>query len=214
MAISKDSVKAKFELKFKKVNLTKNFKDSVINKIANKLDSEDDIDQTLDLYEDVISESAAEADRIRTQAKKDALKQPEKETLQEDELEPLPIDTPEYVKVLLKEVKALKEAQQNFEKAKQTETIVDRFKKDDRLKGIPEFVLKGYIPKNEEELEANIAEVTTQFSQFAQDNKLANIGQDAPNRANGGGTEINQKAIEAQLDNWVAGKLPVATKEN
>lgn len=216
MAITKDAVKTKFTAKFSKVNAPKTYKESLINKIADKVKDDEDetnLDSILDLYEPVLIETAAEFDRVRTAATKQAnddIKKkldPEvkKEVVTQDEL---PADTPEYVKVIMNQLKAQQSELASLKAEKTADSLTTRFQNDPRLKGIPAFALRGYIPKSEEELETNITELTGAYSEFAKTNKLAEIGADAPDRQGGGNqTTVTEKVAAAAIKDWGAAKV-------
>ncbi len=215
MAITKDAVKIKFTAKFSKVNAPKTYKESLINKIAEKVKDDEDetnLDSILDLYEPVLIETAAEFDRVRTKATTDAneaarkkLDPDKKEEVVTDEL---PSDTPEYIKVIMKQLEANKAELASIKAEKSADSLTTRFQNDPRLKGIPAFALKGYIPKSEEELETNITELTGAYSEFAKTNKLAEIGADAPDRQGGGNqTTVTEKVAAAAIKDWGAAKV-------
>lgn len=212
MAISKDAVQAKFLVKFPKVNLSKTFKDSLIKRIADKLDSEDEIDATLDVYDPIIVDAAAEADRIRTASKKelDALKKPVIETTEEKPVDELPADTPEYIKQLLGVVTKLSTKVDAFEQNKVKDTLTDRFNKDERIKDIPAFMRTGYIPKTEEEFEAKVLELSTEYTTFAQEKKLDLAGTDATGKAITS-KAVSEKQVEDGIKQWAQQAVPQKT---
>lgn len=209
MAVSKDVVKVKFAAKFGKVNLSKDFKKNLISKLADKIDDEDKIDDTLDLFEPLIMESAAEVDRTRTSlTKKVETKVDDKSTdIKEDELSD---DTPPYIKTLLGQIKKQGEQISALSEGRQKDSLLDRFKKDERIKDIPEFVLKGYIPTKDDDFESNIEEVVEQYGKFVSENKITLVGSDAVDKSGKGDASAeaqNQKLVADAATNWASRKL-------
>lgn len=218
MAISKDVVKTKFTAKFGKVNAPKTYKEFLITRFYNKVKDDEDetqLDSLIEDNEDLVRESAAEFDRVRTQATKDAKKTPEQIKEEENKEVELPEDTPAYVKAIMAQLKKQDEKLAGFEQQTAQKSLEQRFTSDPRLKGIPAFALKGYVPKTEEELESNIEAITGEYAAFAQENKIAAIGDDAPDRANGDGTTtVTSKVVDEAIKNWGAAKVAeLAPKE-
>lgn len=179
MAVEEGKVLAKLEVKFKGKSLTKNFKQAIAKKWAAKIDNDEDIDGYIDDREDVVLEASTEADRRATQAtataKADAANAITGAATPAAEPEP---DT--EMGKLLKMVSSLTETVTKLQTEKQAETIADRFKKDPRLKGVPDFMLKLAIPHKEEDFETSVTALATEFTQFATDNKLSAFGGDTP----------------------------------
>lgn len=211
MAVDKGKVLAALEIKFKGKSLTKNFKDKIAEKWAAKIETDEEIDAYIEDREDVILEASTEADRRATQAATKARqeaadaaagKKPETET-KAPPTDDLPADTPEWAKAIILEAKAARAEVAELKAARQTETIADRFKKDERLKGIPEFMLKGRIPQKEDDLETAITELVADFKPYAEQNKLAAFGGDAPATGNkqaaNGVKEASKEQVAAVL---------------
>jgi len=85
-----------------------------------------------------------------------------------------------------------------MQQEKQAQTITDRFKKDERLKGVPEFMFKGRIPSKEDDFETAVTDLATDYTEFAKQNKLAAFGNDAPPAGNG--KVEGKQASKAELD--------------
>jgi hypothetical protein len=68
------------------------------------------------------------------------------------------------------------------------------------LKGIPEFMFKGRIPTKEEEFDNAVQELKTDYTTFADANKLTNIGLDQPGGGNHlGGLNPKSKEVPAEV---------------
>lgn len=187
MAVEKGKVLAAIEAKLKGKSLSKNFKDSLATKWAEKIDTEDDIDSYIDDREDVLLEASSEADRRAVAAAKKAKEEAEKKTAPpvetEEEDDELPSDTPEWAKSLVKQNKALASKLQAFEAQQQQGTIQDRFRKDDRitsLKGIPDHAFSGRIPKTEDEYDSAVESFVNDWKPFLEKHKLSEQGGDNP----------------------------------
>lgn len=175
MAVEKDKVLAAIELRFKGKSLTKTYKESLATKWAAKIDNETDIDNYINDREEDILEAASEADRRATEAVNKAKHEAPKTT----EPNPVPDDAPAWFKAYTeqqgKTIEELKGQLSGFQQQQTQKTIEQRFKADERLKGVPEFLFKGRIPKTEDELESAITELATDWqghskTQFGNDN--------------------------------------------
>jgi len=212
MAVEKGKVLAAIEAKFKGKSLTKNFKENLATKWADKIENDEGIDAYIEDREDTILEASNEADRRATQAAQRARQEAAdaaagKKPGEEDKSKTptVPEDAPEWAKALVNQMtqqnQKLQEEISAFKTARQTESLADRFKKDERLKGIPEFALKGYIPTKEEDFETAVTSLATEYGEFAKTNKLGSFGKDAPPAppAGGGGKQDEKPdpAVEA-----------------
>lgn len=212
MPVEKDKVLAAIELKFKGKSITKTFKDNLATKWAAKIDNDTDIDGYIEDREDVILEAVSEADRRAT----DAVKKVKAEIEPKPEPKPndppadveLPADTPEYVKMLMKQNKEISERLNGFETAQQQKSIAERFKTDERLKGIPEFLLKRAIPVKEEDFETAVTELATEYSDFAKEAKITTFGQDKPIGTPGQPAGIPREATKEEIDAVFEGIKP------
>lgn len=178
MAVSQDKIKERLKALFPKANLSKQRLDAIAAKLAPKPEddaTDDQVDEIINDYNDVIDfeQIARDDDRIRTL---EAARKQKPATKSEVEEDPKDDDTPAWVKALQQEIASLK--------AERTqETIAQRFNSDPRVKDIPEFIRKGYIPQNEDDFEAKVIELSNEYKGFAEKNKIQAYPNDVP--ANG-----------------------------
>lgn len=199
MAVEKDKVLAAIELKFKGKSITKTFKENIAAKWAAKIESEEEIDNYIDDREDVILEAVSEADRRATDAvNKSKSKQPEPQDPPAPPKDDDDTETPKWAKGILAKLEAAEAKINGFEAAQKTKSITERFKSDERLKGVPELMFKGRIPQTEEEYETAVTELATDFTTFAEQAKLTTFGKDNPAPAGkpaGGKKEASKEEI-------------------
>lgn len=184
MAVEKGKVLAKLESLFEGKSITKNFKENLASKWADKIDTDEDIETYIKDREDVILEASSEADRRVSlaekarkeaeKAKQDPAKAPEKEETK------IPDDTPEYMKAFMNELKSTREEIAAMKAEKNAESIKSRFMKDERLKDVPDFIKSKYVPTSESELETAAATLQAEFSTYAKEAKIQSFGQDNP----------------------------------
>lgn len=167
MAVEKGKVLARIELILKGKSLSKNFKDDIAAKWAEKIEDDDAIEDYINDREDVLIAASSEADRVRTTTVKKEEPKVETETKKEQD------DMPAWAKSLFDEFKG-------FKAEKQKESLSDKFKKDERFKGMPDFMFKGRIPSTEEEYEPFAEELAADFKGLAEKTKLEGYGGDAP----------------------------------
>lgn len=183
MAVEKGKVLAAIEVKFKGKSLTKNFKDNMATQWAEKIDTDEDIEQFIALREDVILEASAEADRRVSAAKsswQDESKGEEKQVEKKEETKVIPDDAPDWAKALLQGFQQSKEEIASLKAEKQAETLRERFTKDERVKGVPSFILDKYIPTDEKDFDNNADLLKTEYSKLVDTTKLSALGQDTP----------------------------------
>jgi hypothetical protein len=184
MAVEKDKVLAAIESKFKGKSISKTFKQNLAAKWAEKIDTEDDIDTYIEDREDIITEAISEADRRATDAATKAAEKAKQagkntETEVETEEEDLKDLSPE-MKAVLKRLDAVASKVEGFEQAQSQKSIAERFKADERLKGIPEFMFKGRVPSKEEDFETYAEELKADYEAFATEKNLERFGNDTP----------------------------------
>lgn len=179
MAVSQDKIKERLRVLFPKANLSKHRLDAIAAKLASKPEDEatdDQVDEIISDYNEVIDfeQIARDDDRIRTL---EAARKPKPAPKSEMEEGPKPDDdAPAWAKALQQEIASLK--------AERTqETIAQRFNSDPRVKNIPEFIRKGYIPQDEDDFETKVTELSNEYKGFAEKNKLQSYPNDVP--ANG-----------------------------
>lgn len=183
MAVPKEKVLPILKEKLKGKGYPTTFINKAAERYAGKIDTEDDIEEYVsDKVEDLI-EADKEADRRATAATKkaqeDAAKKitgksegDEEETSDEDAILNDP-NTPAYVKALYKQNKAIIDRQNAFESKQQQGSIEERFKKDERLKDVPAFILKGRVPTKDEDFETGVEDIVKDWNDY----KQANPGQ-------------------------------------
>src|SRR5690606_14652331 len=193
MAVEKGLVLTVIEAKLKGKSLSKNFKDNLATKWAEKIEDEAGIEAYIADREDLLLEASSEADRravaAAKKAKEEALKATSTTVEEEDDIE-LPSDTPDWAKALMKQNQALAQKVQSFESQQKSQTIQERFRKDERisaLKGLPDSAFKGRIPNSEEEYDNAVEEVVNDWKQFLEKHKHGEQGGDKP--ASGTGAE-------------------------
>ena len=196
MPADRAKVLAALNEKFKGKSVDKNYKEGIATKWAAKITDDEAIDAFInDREEDVLEYMKAKDAAVTAataKAKTDAA------AAVTGKAEPEPEPETEMGK-LMKMIGSLTEKVDGFEKAKQTETLSERFKNHEKIKGIPEALLKGYFPKTEEEFESAVETVQTQIKPFADKLGIAGYGAEAP--AVGGVVKaVNGKVKEASDD--------------
>lgn len=200
MAVEKGKLLIAINKKFEGKSLSKTFKENLAEKWAVKIDNETDIDAYIDDREDVILEASTEADRRATDAVK-KLTPSKQEIKTEIKTEEVTIDdAPEWAKALIAQNKTLEAKINGFETQQTQKTLTERFKSHAELKGIPEFMFKGRIPSTEDELETAVAELKTDYSAFATENKLSILGNDVPNTGVGTNSSQVKPASKEEVD--------------
>jgi len=195
--VSEGLVLTAINKKFEGKSLTKTFKENLAKKWAVKIDNETEIDSYIDDREDVILEASTEADRRATEAVKKLapaqIQKQEGETKTEPK-DDFPADTPEWAKAIINQNKTLEAKINGFETQQTQKTLTERFKSHPELKGIPELMFKGRIPTKEEDFDAYVQELKTDYTTFATENKLSLLGKDTPN--NFGGDRKNSGEVK------------------
>ena len=201
MSVTKELVLAAIETKLKGKSLSKNFKDNLATKWADKIEDEAGIEAYIADREDLLLEASSEADRRAVAAAKKAKEEAEKAkaaTTEEDDDIELPSDTPDWAKALMKQNQMLAQKVQSFESQQKSQTIQERFRKDERisaLKGLPDSAFKGRIPKSEEEYDNAVEEFVNDWKPFLEKHKLGEQGGDNPPSGKGGRDE-NSKDVK------------------
>lgn len=193
MAVPAEKIKARLKALYPKANLSKARLDAFADKLAAKPadDATDEqVDEVINDYNEIINfeEVAKQDDKVRTlEARKSSTTPPKKE--QEEEVIKPDDDAPSWAKALLQKVESLESNQ----KAK---TISEKFNSDERVKSIPEFIRKGYIPKSDDDFEEKITELTEAYKPFAEKHKIQSIAKDTPLNGDGGSTAKVKKLSE------------------
>lgn len=193
MAVEKGLVLTAIEAKLKGKSLSKNFKDNLATKWAEKIEDEAGIEAYIADREDLLLEASSEADRRAVAAAKKAKEEAEKTkstTVEDEDDIELPSDTPDWAKALMKQNQTLAQKVQSFESQQKSQTIQERFRKDERvsaLKGLPDHAYNGRIPKTEDEYETAVESFINDWKPFLEKHKLGEQGGDNPPSGKGGG---------------------------
>ncbi len=201
MAVEKGKVLSAIEAKLKGKSLSKNFKDNLASKWADKIEKDDDIDAYIEDREDILIEASSEADRRAVAAAKKAKEEKEKKEEEAEEEIEIDNDAPKWAKALIKQNQVLASEIETFKMQQKSQTIQERFKNDDRiksLKGVQEHMFKGRIPQNEEEYEASIEEFVNDWKPFLEKNVLSDEGKDTPPSGMGGKPKGEVKKISPE----------------
>lgn len=172
MPVEKGLVLTAIEAKFKGKSISKTFKDNLATKWAAKIDNDTDIDAYVDDREDVVLEAVREADQRVTDAVK-KLAPPKKEGNEPPKEEEIDTEgmTP-FEKMMLAKFGQLETKITGFETQQKTQSLSERFRKDERLKGVPEFILNKSIPASDDEYETSVETLATEYKSFAETNKI------------------------------------------
>lgn len=222
MAVDKGKVKAALDTKYKGTSLSKNFKEQFAAAAAEAIDDEAGVDEYINTYDGLIRLTIAENDRRATEATAKARQDAADAAAGKTKTDPqkqegadeLPPETPEWAKALLKQNQQLAAKVEGFERAKQAETLADRFKKDERLKGIPDFMLRRAIPQKEEDFDTAVTELATEYQAFAEQNKLAGFGGDVPPGSRAGGAGSQSGKVDPDIVAFGKAKAAAVTSNN
>ena len=172
MAVEKAKVRAMLDTKTAGKNLTPAYKDSIAANYADKIETDEDIENYVSDRVDTIIISSSEIDRARTiasTAKKEEPAQPAQPAVVPAKTESGE-DVPAYMKAFMEQQAAqLAElkgqlAQQTAEKTQAT--LAERFTKDERMAGIPVSLALKFAPKTEAEFEAAVTDATTTLADY------------------------------------------------
>ena len=170
----------------KAVGLTNERLDALAAKLnATDESTDEEIDTELTERNDngfmTFEEMKVEDDRIRVEmAKLKKPAAPNKTVEQEEEGEETePSTNPVYAK-LEKQLAELAQKLEAKEAQEAHQSLANRFKADERLKGIPAWMVDPVVPKTEEEFETAVETLSENYKQFATDNKLEAFGNDTP----------------------------------
>lgn len=187
MAVEKGLVLAAIEAKLKGKSLSKNFKENLAAKWAERIETDEDVDSFIDDREDVLLEASSEADRRAQEAVK---------KVKVEKVEEVKVDDNNPNKELLSAIQALTAKVDGFENAQKTKSLEERFRADERLKGVPEFLIKRSIPKSDEEFDSVAEELAQEYKSFAEKNKLSSYGNDTPASGEGKGGKTKQISLD------------------
>jgi len=206
--VPKDKVLAVLNAKLQGKSVTKTYKERLAEKWAAKIENEEDIETYVSDREDDILEAAADGDRRAQSATKTA-KQEAADMLtgksgdeNPKEITPDP-NMPEYMKAFMAKVDNLAEKVTGFEQKQSSQSLSEKFAKDERLKDVNPIFYKGRIPTSEEQFEAAVTEVATDWAAIAGTANFAQFGKDVPGSAAGAQKRPSGETKEAskeQLD--------------
>lgn len=208
MAVEKEKVLPVLEAKLKGKGFPKTFIDSQAAKLAAKIENEDDIDARVEDVADFLIDADKEADRRATEASKKALekvKDPGKteDPKKDDVVDELPADTPAWAKALIEQNKSFEAKLNGFEQEKSRQSLTERFKNHEKLKGLPEALFKGRIPTKEEDFDAAVEEMAADYESLAKDFNVQVFGKDTPGGSSGGKggkKEASKEEVDAVID--------------
>lgn len=188
MSVTKGDFLIAINKRFGDKSLSKTFKENLAEKGVSKIENIENIDSYLDSIEYVVLEASTEADRRATEAVKKLTPAQTQKQEGEPKTEPkddFPADTPEWAKAIINQNKTLEAKINGFETQQTQKSLTERFKTHPELKGIPELMFKGRIPTKEEDFDAYVQELKTDYTTFATENKLSLLGKDTPNNFGG-----------------------------
>ena len=186
------------EAKLKGKSLSKNFKENLASKWAEKIENDEDIEAYVDDREDILLEASSEADRRAVAAVK-KVKESKVEKVEEEPVE-VDDDAPAWAKALIKQNQDLASEIEAFKSQQKSQSIAERFKKDERiakLKGLPDHAFIGRIPQTEEEYEQAVEAFTNDWEPFLEKYKLGEQGGDEPASGKGATKAGETKKISA-----------------
>lgn len=178
MAVEKEKVIIRYKALFGSVGLSQTRLDELSAKLGLKMADEatdEDIDARLNEMNDLypfteIKKNDDRATNDRNNSNRKPPVTPETEVKKEDSEE----------KTMMALLLEMKTELTSLKTEKLQDSLETRFRKDERMKGVPELIIKRSIPKTEEEYEETVTGLQTEFKEFAEKNKLAAFGKDAP----------------------------------
>lgn len=202
MAVERDKVLAAIELRYKGKSMSKTFKENLAAKYAAKIDNDTEIDSYIEDREDIVLEAISEADRRATDAakKNNAPPKDDNEPPKQSANDDAPAWFKTYAENQKKEMEALSGKVATFETAQTAKTLEQRFKSDERLKGVPEVMFKGRIPKTEEEFESAVTELASDYAPLAEQMKKSTFGTFKPAGGSEPSTGAKKQASKEQID--------------
>jgi hypothetical protein len=220
--IMKEKIIAAIKAKFPQVNLSKKRLEAIAAKIETKvIDDETKIDAAIENYNDYnpLVELAKQDDTIRNLEAK--LKAPKGETEEQrktreekEALEKVPDDTPAWAKALIEQNKQLSEGFAALQGEKVAQTM--KQKATELLKEVPvSYWGKRTVPVKEEDIEAFVTEVTTDYAAFKQEMTNSGLGfLSKPNSGvqTGEKTKEVSPEVKAFMDKQAAAAKPAAAQ--
>lgn len=192
----KEQIISQLKSKFPGVNLSKVRIDAIADKLAAKITEESEIDGKLDELNELFpfAEIAKQDDRLRTlEAKNKPVQQPQPQP----EPSPAPSDDPVAKKLAEMEAKL-----QAFEREKQQAKLQETFTKKLSEKKIPAQLAKGRTIESEEQLEAVITEIESDYTALKQ--QLINDGLSTSSQPVA--ASASPATVDADIAAWAAKK--------
>lgn len=202
----KEKIIAALKAKFPAVNLSQKRLDEIAAKLEAKVTDETQIDAQLDAFNDFnpVAEIAKTDDRLRDQENKLKKLGQQKPPVKKKEEEEIVIDdddkeTPSWAKKILESNKTLLGKVEALEGEKQQTTI--KAKLAEKLKDVPQFIwAKRILPTKDDEIEAFITDVTTDYSAYTKEMTEKGILNIPPPGAGGDKDEDVKKASKEEVD--------------
>jgi len=213
MAVPKEKVITALNAKLAGKNVSQKLKDSYATRWADKIETEEDIDNFVGDRSDDLLDAQKEADRRATEAGTNARKEAAKAAAgepktDEPEQNKLPDDTPPYIKALMAKLEGMEAKVNGFEASKQAETIEQRFLGLEKVKDKPLGIAKRYVPKTEEEFEAAAAQLEADFAPVVAQQQVYGFGLDKPPASTPAGGNGGKGASTEALD-AVMNQIPI-----
>lgn len=211
MAVEKSRVVGRFKAKFGTIGLSTKRLDEVSAKLSARLNddaSDEDIDGKLDELNEVypFSEIKRNDDRLLNE-----INNPNKAPKPADAAPAPSGGDDDPVTQLLNVVKSLQGEISAIKEASQSQSIQERFRKDERiaaLKGIPDHAFSGRIPKTEDEYESSVESFVNDWKPFLEKHKLGDQGRDKPPTGTGGaGDDKEVKSISKEQATAIAKEM-------
>lgn len=208
----KEKILAAIKTKFPAVNLSKARLDAIAAKIEAKVvDDESKIDAELDAYNDYnpLAETAKADDKVRgLEAKLKAPKtDPPAPKTDDPKPETIPDDAPSWAKALIQQNETIAKELATIKGEKVAGTIKE--KATTMLKDVPvSYWGKRALPEKEEDLEAFVTDVTTDYTAFKQE--MTNQGLSILSTPKTGGGAGETKAVSAEIKAFAEKQIATA----
>lgn len=183
------AVKDKARLRARLVGLyptTQGFLQERLDALAAKLKATDDsTDEEIETELSAINDSGFQTfeeikkadDKHRNEINK--LKKPVEPPKEEDPKED-PVSTDPAVAAMQKKMQELMDKLEEKEKNESLASLSEKFKNDERLKGVPASWVRNNMPKSSEDFETAVEKLVEEYGEFATEHKLSAFGKDAP----------------------------------
>ena len=204
----KEKIIAAIKAKYTAINLSKPRLNAIAAKIEAKIiDDETKIDEALDTYNEYnpLADIAKADDKLRDYESKLKGKKDDVTTDDKKEVAP-PDDAPEWAKALIEQNKTFAQSIAAMQGEKTQNSI--KSKATEKLKDVPNsYWGKRALPEKDEDLDAFIQEVSTDYAQFKQEMTDQGLSVLAAPRAGGANTAAQK--ISPEIQAYVAKNNPV-----